>query len=143
MCLDRIDRVKPRATGMGYKVFRVRNDGPLVLAGEFSEGERRTGKWLKSDDFIPSDICVRANDYVPGFHIFKSLKAAQKWGIGFWDTRNSGHLVYHRVIRCVKYRKARVQGITIMRTLDDYKEYRAKTIVANEIYILPGEGPKK
>ena len=109
MCLDSLEVTKPAPEGVGYKVFR--KPGRL-LRGELTEGSRKTKTWL-----VASFSRVIRN-YPLGFHIFTDLEVAKRWAC--WPDD---------VTRKVKYRKAHTRGLQGQR----------EVIVANEIYIYPGQ----
>ncbi len=116
MCLTTISRGKPGSTGIGYKVFKKRG---RLLCGEFSTGRRQTKTWLKAGDYTDDGGASEIIGYSPGFHIFKDLCLARKW------------LDPGEVVRKLKYRHAYLAG--------ESTGYSIPTVVAQEIYIYPGE----
>ena len=109
MCLDSIEVTKPTPEGVGYKVF---DKGGHLLRGEIIMGVRKTRTWLVAQSPFGSPF-----GYPLGFHIFTDLEIAKRWAFG------------NEVVRKVKYRKAHTRGFQGGRAV----------IVANEIYIYPGE----
>ena len=111
MCLDRLDPTIKRKSGKGYKVVSKR-DGKYL--SEFLHPDGRgasckfkfpVGKWVtdKNTDII----VVFAGDgasYPSGFHIFKTKRAAERWGLGF------DFLPYRLVIIKVEYKDVVATG---------------------------------
>ena len=127
MCLEWIDREKPRPSGIGYKVYRKRG---RFLYSEFFSGVRRpTRKWLGARWVEHTTACtdVVRQRYKPTWHILTSLQEAKRWAVEAQKIWFKGGAKY--VVRKVKYIGAHTMG----------KQSRSTIIVANGIYIYPGE----
>ena len=126
MCLDVINKTKPRSIGKGYKVFRTR-DGELYPLYVKSKGYYPLQRWIKVSDheIVSTEYCRDISGYQPGFHIYvdkKNAKAVVDKFLG-WGK--------NICVKRVEYRGAYVSG----RTFDWVTGLKARTIVANEMRI--------
>jgi hypothetical protein len=89
MCLVKVKKKVTRKTGIGYKVFNIREG---YLASEFFGDEPRPVRtWLKA---------IGGYSYGAGWHIFTTRAGAENW-------RERDRT---QVTRKVKYRKAFLSG---------------------------------
>ena len=122
MCMDRISGEKPKATGIGYKAFKVIGG---KLYGEFTQKKSRPiGRWLNAQSYPPaknetSSMTSLSGKYNPGWHIFKLRRGVKNW---MGDYNSTSHTT-----RKVKYRLAHTEGST----------WDHEVIVAEEIRIIP------
>ena len=130
MCLAKSPRFIPkRKTGEGWKVFRLGSSfthsrSRNFLIGEFSEGRRPTGEWLKAENYR-GGACVSRSDYKPGFHVFMKYQEAVDY--------TKREVPSDSIIRKVRYRGAYLMGSIIYRS-------SYQVIVCREIWISRGEG---
>lgn len=125
MCLDKLTKLL-QEEGTGYKVFRYApKDG--VVNGEFSNRTLPLNIWIHEEKYRPLKQWRMAQiNYPPGFHVFKTLKAAKAWAVS------------RLVIKRVAYRKAFIEGYITHRRMDcSFGCY--KCVVAKEIKILGNE----
>ena len=115
MCLNKITKTNLDESGVGWKVFVMR-EGKLCGDIQSPNKRRVTNKWLREEDFRQ---CTGLR-YSYGFHIFKSKEGAKKWVYSFPNN--------DRVIK-VKYRKGHTSGI----------QRGFNIIVAKEMLILPNQ----
>lgn len=109
MCLSVRSHVKPRATGIGWKVFR--NDGGALRGIICDGGPLPVKTWL----------IAKGRTREAGFHIYKNRSDA---------TKRAGLNCTYYVMRRVLYRRAYLQGKG-----DGGWNNAAPVVIAKEMYI--------
>jgi hypothetical protein len=123
MCIAEISQVKPKPSGVGYKVLIVDGDS-LRSACMGTVNPWRT--WIKASPSIFGGNQV-------GFHIYATREKAEqciRWYDNLYHSHKISQRPNYRVFK-VQYRQATLQGIG-----DGGFTKNARVIVAQEIYIL-------
>ncbi len=119
MCLDTVTKTNLDESGVGWKVFVMR-EGKLCGDVFYAHYSRPVNKWLKASAFTIKKCKFKTEGYPLDFHIFKSKEGAQSWA-------RAGKPM-DRIMK-VKYRKGHTRG----------KQLDYDTIVAKEMLILPNQ----
>lgn len=134
MCLRRITSRKPKKSGIGWKVFRVKSKNRLgnVYAGKLDSYE--PGVTYKKNNHVMLCREPWGQDNLPkrkysGFHIFATKTAAEE-RMTYWQNTFVGDLV----VRKVRYYGATVIGREYNFSVADNER---KVIIANRMKILP------
>jgi hypothetical protein len=120
MCLAKVDPVKPKPNGFGYKVFRVEADG---LHSAFMDTLNPWRQW------VTASIAGRES----GFHIYRTREQAERcvrWYDAHYGVRPPQERPNFQIFK-VEYRNATKQGVG-----DGGFTKNARVIVAQEIFIL-------
>jgi hypothetical protein len=121
MSVHNVSPIKPKATGFGYKVYKVLDGGKLESSFMEFPMPRRT--WVKAE--------VEAGMHQAGFHIYLQREKAEQnvlWHERLWS-KNTNAPIY-KVFK-VKYREAKIQGIG-----DGGYTDNARVVVADEIFVI-------
>ena len=138
MCLAKVDPVKPKSNGFGYKVFRVEADG---LHSAFMDTLNPWRRWVTASTTgrEPGFHIYRTRKQAyaagreSGFHIYRTREQAERcvrWYDGHYADRPPQERPNYQIFK-VEYRNATRQGIG-----DGGFTKNARVIVAKEIYIL-------
>ena len=143
MCLDKVYAGKPAEKGVGYKVFRKKEN---ILHGELQGDDKKprsTRAWLKANDYssqydrewkLSHKLIQIDSDswYRPGWHIFKDLESAKIWKENVPEEPD-------RIIKKVKYKNAHTEGKQSIREFENEASIYGDVIIADEIYIYKKE----
>ena len=113
MCLQRVDKVTRKGTGIGYKVFT--SDESYHTTFFVYGGRIKYNVWYH--DKATERICINdKKSYPAGYHIFLSLRGAEKWLPGG------------------KFRKVQYEDVVASGIQENHP-----VIVARKIYIMKGK----
>ena len=117
MCLEKVDKITKKGTGIGYKVFA--RDGVGGIKPTDSEITRyKLNRWYKDKRTLP--IKTRGNHYPTGYHIFVNKEDA---------------LILNNEIRTA--RRVKYSDVVASGTQDTTKSWGTRVIVARKMYIYP------